>query len=71
MDTKEGLNKLLHLDNLLSKHDLTYEYSDDHSVYLRGDREYKVIQTLAEELKLTGYTYEVKTLFDKHYGRVF
>lgn len=44
------MNTIEKFKDLISKHDLTYSYSDDYSVYKKGDDEYKAILNLSKEL---------------------
>lgn len=59
--------QLFELEVLLKKHDKYYDYSDDHSVWLKGEREYKQINSLSKQLKLAGYAEEVQELITKFY----
>lgn len=59
--------QLQELEVLLKKHDKYYDYSDDHSVWLKGEREYKQINSLSKQLKLAGYAEEVQELITKFY----
>lgn len=60
----EELNKL---KDMLMKHDKYYDYSDDHSVWKKGNEEFNAIYALANQLKLAGYSTEVQELFAKYY----
>ena len=46
-------NKLQTLEKLLKNHDWFYQYSDDYSVYERGDRESNTINEVINALQLT------------------
>lgn len=59
--------QLLELESMLKKHDKYYDYSDDHSVYKKGEAEYNAICNLSSQLKIAGYTEEVQELFKKYY----
>lgn len=59
--------QLSQLESMLKKHDKYYDYSDDHSVYKKGQREYDAIRSLSNQLKIAGYTEEVQELFKKYY----
>ena len=59
--------QLSQLEVLLKKHDKYYDYSDDHSVWSKGDKEYRSIQSLSKQLKLAGYAEEVQELFNQYY----
>lgn len=59
--------QLFELEVLLKKHDKYYDYSDDHSVWRKGEKEWKEISNLSWQLKVAGYAEEVKELFDKYY----
>ncbi len=59
--------QLFELEVLLKKHDKYYDFSDDHSVWRKGDEEWKDISNLSWQLKVAGYAEEVKELFDKYY----
>lgn len=37
---------------LVEKHDLTYNYSDDHRAYSNGERQYKEIMELSKEIPI-------------------
>ena len=45
-------NKLQTLEKLLQNHDWFYQYSDDFSVYERGDRESDAINEVINALKM-------------------
>lgn len=60
--------QLFELEVLLKKHDKYYDYSDDHSVWSKGNNEWKAIQKLSTELKIAGYAEEVQELFEKFYN---
>ena len=51
------------LEELLKFHDWYYEYSDDHNVWLKGNKQSKVIKDKMKEL---GNTQEVKDLYNKY-----
>jgi hypothetical protein len=59
---------LLELECSLQKHDKYYDYSDDHSVWKRGEEQWKHIQSISNDLKLNGYAAEVKVAFEKYYN---
>lgn len=59
--------QLSQLETMLKKHDKYYDYSDDHSVWRKGNQEWKEINALSQQLKLAGYTEEVQELFNKFY----
>lgn len=65
--TKEIQDKLQELEIMLKKHDKYFDYSDDHSVYVKGKAEWDDIKILSNCLKLAGYTPEVQELFTKYY----
>lgn len=60
-------DQLSQLESMLKKHDKYYDYSDDHSVWLKGEKEYKQINSLSKQLKLAGYAEEVQELINKFY----
>lgn len=68
MNTNDITEQLFELEVLLKKHDKYYDYSDDHSVWSKGNAEWKSIQSLSTQLKLAGYTEEVQELFEKFYN---
>jgi hypothetical protein len=43
-------DKLQQFDELCKVHDLTYTYSDDHSVYQKGKHQYAEIMQLSEHI---------------------
>jgi hypothetical protein len=43
-------DKIEQFEDLCKAHDLTYTYSDDHSVYMKGSAQYKAIKELAEHI---------------------
>lgn len=60
-NTKEQVEQVEHpeqhhllteLATLCSKHDWYYDYSDDHSVWKRGEAEYKKIEELRKDIFL-------------------
>lgn len=61
-------DQLFALETMLKKHDKYYDYSDDHSVYTKGRKEWDNIQALSAQLKLAGYSEEVQELFNKYYS---
>lgn len=65
--TKDFTEELQTLEDMLLKHDKYYDYSDDHSVYKKGEQEYSAICRLSEQLKIAGYSEEVQELFKKYY----
>lgn len=64
---KDFENLLEELKELLMKHDKYFDFTDDHSVWRKGFEEWQQIDKLAKNLKLAGYTDEVKVLFDTFY----
>lgn len=44
------MNIVEQFKELVKKHDLTYSYSDDYSVYKKGEDEYKAIVNLSKQL---------------------
>ena len=62
-----NMNKDLQtLEKLLKSHDWFYQYSDDYSVYERGDRESNTINEVINALKDTGFGKEADDLYDKY-----
>lgn len=59
--------QLSQLESMLKKHDKYYDYSEDYSVYKKGQAEYNAICNLSSQLKIAGYTEEVQELFKKYY----
>lgn len=45
---------------LLEQHDWTYEYSDDHQVYLKG------VESLTNLVKIAGYNERFKNMFTNY-----
>lgn len=60
-------DQLFSLEIMLKQHDKYYDYSDDHSVWRKGNEEWKNIRSLSEQLKIAGYAEEVQQLFSKYY----
>lgn len=60
-------NLLEELKELLMKHDKYFDFTDDHAVWRKGFEEWQQIDKLSTNLKLAGYTDEVKVLFDTFY----
>ena len=58
--------KLKTLEKLLKNHDWFYQYSDDYSVYERGDRESNIINEVINALKDAGFGKEADDLYDKY-----
>lgn len=44
-----GVYSLHDFYTLLEKHDWYYQYSDDHSVFMKGEREHQLIRTIARQ----------------------
>ena len=65
-DNNNMNNKLQTLEELLQNHDWFYQYSDDNSVYERGDRESDTINTVINALKDAGFDKEADALYDKY-----
>lgn len=63
-DIQEQLSQL---ESMLKKHDKYYDYSDDHSVWLKGKSQWDSICKLSDQLNTAGYEAEVQELFDKFY----
>lgn len=55
------------LEDMLSKHDWFYSYSDDFGVYRRGERSWKRLLSAAKGLVLDGSRADVRSLW-MHYA---
>ena len=64
-DIKEELKKL---ESMLKTHDKYYDFSEDERIYADGEREWVEISKISNDLKIAGYSEEVKALFDKYYS---
>lgn len=60
------MDALLQLDAKLKTYDSTYMYSDDATVYRRGEQQSREIQALIAEARLDGKDEEVDALLKKH-----
>ena len=66
-EDNNNMNKNLQtLEKLLQDHDWFYQYSDDFSVYERGDRESNAINEVIKVLENTGFGKEANVLYDKY-----
>ena len=65
-DNNNMNTKLKTLEKLLKNHDWFYQYSDDYSVYARGDRESNTINEVINALKDAGFGKEADDLYDKY-----
>ena len=65
-DNNNMNTKLQTLEKLLQDHDWFYQYSDDFSVYERGDRESNAINEVIKVLENTGFGKEANVLYDKY-----
>ena len=65
-DNNNMKTKLKTLEKLLKNHDWFYQYSDDYSVYERGDCESDTINTVINALKDAGFGKEADALYDKY-----
>ena len=65
-DNNNMKTKLQTLEKLLQNHDWFYQYSDDFSVYERGDRESNAINEVIKVLENTGFGKEANVLYDKY-----
>lgn len=57
---------LTQLEELCRKHDWYYQYSDDHSVWIRGNESWNNIAKLAEKCKNAGLYEEALKIIDKY-----
>ena len=55
VDNNNMKTKLQTLEKLLQNHDWFYQFSDDYSVYERGDRELNTINEVISALKDAGF----------------
>ena len=65
-DNNNMNTKLQTLEKLLQNHDWFYQYSDDYSVYERGQFAWDTITTVMEVLEKAGFGKEVDALYDKY-----
>ena len=65
-DNNNMKKQLKTLEKLLQNHDWFYQYSDDYSVYERGNRESDTINTVINALKDAGFGKEADALYDKY-----
>ena len=66
-EDNNNMNKNLQtLEKLLQDHDWFYQYSDDFSIYERGDRESNAINEVIKVLENTGFGKEANDLYDKY-----
>jgi len=66
IDNNNMNNKLQTLEKLLQNCDWFYQYSDDYSVYERGDRESDAINEVINALKDAGFGKEADDLYNKY-----
>ena len=66
IDNNNMNNKLQTLEKLLQDHDWFYQYSDDFSVYERGNRESDTINIVIKALKDAGFGEEADDLYYKY-----
>ena len=66
IDNNNMNNKLQTLEKLLKNHDWFYQYSDDFSIYERGDRELDAINEVINALKDAGFGKKADDLYDKY-----
>jgi len=60
------MSKLKTLEELLQNHDWFYQYSDDYSVYERGQNAWKTISKVMEALDDAGLSNESNALYEKY-----
>jgi hypothetical protein len=60
------MSKLKTLEELLQNHDWFYQYSDDYSVYERGQNAWKTISKVMEALDDAGLSDESNALYEKY-----
>ena len=65
-DNNNMNTKLQTLEKLLQNHDWFYQYSDDFSVYERGQFAWDTITTVMKVLEEAGFGKEVDALYDKY-----
>lgn len=57
---------LTQLEELCNKHDWYYQYSDDHSVWIRGNESWNNIAKLAKKCNDVGLYEEALKIIDKY-----
>ncbi len=57
---------MIELENMMQMHDWYYHFSDDHSVWKRGQAQASEILVKATYLRVNGKEEEVKALYDKY-----
>ena len=60
------MSKLKTLEKSLQNHDWFYQYSEDFSVYERGNRESDTINTVIKALEDAGLSDEANDLYEKY-----
>ena len=60
------MSKLETLEKLLQNHDWFYQYSEDFSVYERGNRESDTINTVIKALEDAGLGDKANALYEKY-----
>ena len=66
-EDNNNMNKDLQtLEKLLQDHDWFYQYSDDYSVYERGQNAWNTINEVINALKDAGFGKETDDLYDKY-----
>jgi hypothetical protein len=60
------MSKLKTLEKLLQNHDWFYQYSEDFSVYERGNRESDTINTVIKALEDAGLGDKANDLYEKY-----
>jgi hypothetical protein len=60
------MSKLKTLEELLQNHDWFYQYSDDYSVYERGQNAWKTISKVMEALDDAGLSDQSNALYEKY-----
>ena len=66
VDNNNMNTKLKTLEKLLKNHDWFYQYSDDYSVYERGQNAWNTINEVINALKDAGFGKEADDLYDKY-----
>jgi hypothetical protein len=60
------MSRLKKLEELLQNHDWFYQYSEDYSVYERGQNSWDIISNIMQALDDAGLGDEVNDLYEKY-----
>ena len=66
LNGEEIMSKLKTFEELLKNHDWFYQYSEDYSVYERGQNAWKTISKVMEALEDAGLSDAANDLYEKY-----